>query len=85
MLNSFLLPYINTALSAVFEDLEPNQLNTSILKGSVVLRNLRIKVDALSAFSLPVDVTYGHIGKLEIKVWLIRIVASHSGQKAVNR
>ena len=68
MLESFLLPYFNPALSAVFEDLEPHQLYASILGGSLVLRNLKLKADALAALSIPVDVTYGHIAKLEVKV-----------------
>ncbi|CDJ35909.1 Vacuolar protein sorting-associated protein vps13, related [Eimeria mitis] len=74
MLESLLLPHLNTALSAVFEDLEPHQLYASILGGSLVLRNLKLKPDALAALSIPVDVTYGHVEKLEIKLNLLRLL-----------
>ncbi|CDI77654.1 AGAP005082-PA, related, related [Eimeria praecox] len=74
MLESLLLPYLNTALSAVFEDLEPHQLYASILRGSLVLRDLKLKADALAPLSIPVDVTYGHVERLEIKLSLLRLL-----------
>ncbi|OEH76375.1 hypothetical protein cyc_02576 [Cyclospora cayetanensis] len=75
MLESFLLPRINLALSNIFEDLEAHQVDASILNGFLILRNLKLKRDALAALSLPIDVTYGHVGKLEIKLKLWRLLS----------
>ncbi|KAL8275354.1 hypothetical protein Esti_000676 [Eimeria stiedai] len=74
MLESLLLPHLNTALSAVFEDLETHQVEASILGGSLVLRDLKIKEDALAALSLPIDVSYGHVGTLVVKLNLLRFM-----------
>ncbi|CDJ49750.1 AGAP005082-PA, related, related [Eimeria brunetti] len=60
--------------ASLFEDLEPSQLHASILGGSLVLRNLKLKADALAALSIPVDIAYGHIGRLEIKLNLLRLL-----------
>ena len=70
MLESLLLPHLNAALSAVFEDVEAHQLKASLLNGSLILRNLKIKSDALVPLSLPIEATYGHVGTLKIKVRL---------------
>lgn len=59
------------ALSTVFEDIEAHQLEASLLCGSLVLRNLKIRSEALAPLSLPIDVTYGYIRSLEIKVRLM--------------
>ncbi|KAL8448486.1 hypothetical protein Emed_003747 [Eimeria media] len=74
MLESLLLPHLNAALSAVFEDLETHQVEASILGGSLVLRNLKLKEDALAPLSLPIDVAYGHVGALTIKLNLLRLM-----------
>lgn len=68
MWESLLLPHLNKALSALFEDIKIQQVEASILSGSVTLRDLKIKPEALAPLSLPIDVTYGHVGTLEIKV-----------------
>ncbi|KAL8430018.1 hypothetical protein Efla_001373 [Eimeria flavescens] len=74
MLKYLLLPHLNAALSAVFEDLETHQIEASILGGTLALRNLKIKSDALAPLSLPINIAYGHVGTLVVKLNLLRLV-----------
>lgn len=70
MFASLLLSRLNAALSSVFEEIERRQLHVSILAGEVCLENLRLKKNVISPFSLPLEVSYGCIRSLRLKVGL---------------
>ena len=60
MLNGFIAPYT--------ENLSENDLQFSLVSGSLALNNLQIKRGALDSLNLPVEVHQGLIGQLHIYV-----------------
>ena len=59
MFESIIATVLNRVLGGYVSNLEKSQLNIGIWKGDVVLRNLKLKKEALDKFKLPVDVTQG--------------------------
>ncbi|KXS10872.1 hypothetical protein M427DRAFT_47658 [Gonapodya prolifera JEL478] len=49
-------------------NLDPQQLNVAVWSGDVVLKNLRLKREALDKFQLPIDVVSGYIGELTMQI-----------------
>jgi vacuolar protein sorting-associated protein 13A/C len=60
--------YLNEYLGKYVEGIDRESLNISIYAGDVVLRNLRLKQDALEELDLPVTVQAGMLGSLTLKV-----------------
>ncbi|KAJ3340068.1 hypothetical protein HDU93_007410 [Gonapodya sp. JEL0774] len=78
---------------ATVENLDPQQLNVAVWSGDVVLKNLRLKREALDKFQIPIDVVEGHVGELTMQIpWsdlrgspvkiLLREVSVLAGPKA---
>jgi vacuolar protein sorting-associated protein 13A/C len=63
-MNSAVATVLNKVLGDWIEDLNPDDLNLSILRGDVTLTNLRVKGEALNKFGLPVEVKSGYIGRI---------------------
>ncbi|KAL7754164.1 Vacuolar protein sorting-associated protein 13 [Sorochytrium milnesiophthora] len=64
---------LNRVLGDYVDNLQTEQLNIGIWRGDVVLKNLRLRRDALDKFDLPVDVVEaddfaGYIGDLTLKI-----------------
>lgn len=57
-----------------FDNVNISQLNVALEKGEVELEDLIIKKEALRHLKLPVDVTWGVVGKLTIQVPLLTIL-----------
>lgn len=55
-------------LGQYVSNLERNQLNIGIWAGDVVLRNLRLKKEALEKFQLPIEVLDGYLGELTLTI-----------------
>lgn len=60
LVNGFVAPYI--------ENFSENDLQFSLVSGSLALKDLQIKREALDAFNLPVEVHKGLIGQFHIYV-----------------
>ena len=60
--------YLNEYLGKYVEGIDRESLKISIYAGDVVLRNLRLKQDALEELDLPVTVKTGMLGSLTLKV-----------------
>lgn len=60
--------YLNEYLGKYVQDIDRESLKISIYAGDVVLRNLRLKPDALEDLDLPVSVHAGLLGMLRLKV-----------------
>ncbi|PFH34309.1 hypothetical protein BESB_074610 [Besnoitia besnoiti] len=75
MLASFLVSRLNAALSSVFHTIERDQLSISLLAGELCLENLRFKEDSLLPFSFPVQVTYGCVRFVRLKVNFLRLLS----------
>ena len=60
--------YLNEYLGKYVQGIDRESLKISIYAGDVVLRNLRLKPDALEDLDLPVSVHAGLLGMLRLKV-----------------
>ncbi|CEM04248.1 unnamed protein product [Vitrella brassicaformis CCMP3155] len=71
MLKRLLVRLLNRAFGAVFENFQGDQFTLSLFRGHVTFKNLTFKQDLFRMMSLPVDVTYGKVGNLTIKIpWM---------------
>jgi hypothetical protein len=78
MAKAALLNVLKRTLGEYVDGLDAESLHVSIRKGSVDLRNLSLKHEAIESLQLPVRVTRGHLGKVLVKVpW------SHLGSQSV--
>ena len=62
--------YLNVYLGKYVEGLDPQSLKVSVWAGDVVLRNLRLRPEALKGLNLPITVRGGVLGTLRLKVCL---------------
>ena len=60
--------YLNNYLGKYVLGLDPQSLKISVFKGDVVLRNLKLKAEALADLDLPITVKSGLLGSLTLKV-----------------
>ncbi|KAG0173105.1 hypothetical protein DFQ30_008890 [Apophysomyces sp. BC1015] len=68
MLESLVSTLLNRVLGAYVSNLNYNQLQIGIWSGDVVLRNLKLKREALDKLNLPVDVLEGYLGELTLNI-----------------
>ncbi|KAH8253644.1 hypothetical protein KR032_006328 [Drosophila birchii] len=59
---------LNKVLGDYIENLDRKQLKIGIWGGDVVLQNLKIRANALDEMDLPVQLIYGFLGKLVLKI-----------------
>jgi len=60
--------YLNKYLGQYVDGVDPKSLRISVWKGNVVLRDLRVRPEALQDLKLPVTVKAGMLGTLTLKV-----------------
>lgn len=60
--------YLNNYLGKYVYGLDQQSLKISVFKGDVVLRNLKLKPEALADLDLPITVKSGLVGSLTLKV-----------------
>ena len=83
MFNTFLTNILNSYLGELVEDLDVDNLGVGALNGDILLIDLKLRPDALVRFEnlilfyrsvcqafleLPIEVKYGSIGKLSLKI-----------------
>eukprot|EP00889_Picochlorum_renovo_P001728 jgi/Picre1/28758/NNA_004157.t1 len=68
MFEAQIVYYLNEYLGTYVQGIDRDSLKVSIYAGDVVLRNLRLKQDALEDLDLPVSVEAGMLGSLTLKV-----------------
>ena len=84
MFNTFLTNILNSYLGELVEDLDVDNLGVGALNGDILLIDLKLRPDALVWFKnliilylryvcqafleLPIEVKYGSIGKLSLKI-----------------
>ena len=59
---------LNTHLGKFIEDIDKDQLGASIFKGSLLLRNMRLKASMFDDSPFPFAVDYGRVGRIFIKI-----------------
>ncbi|KAL4443584.1 hypothetical protein ABPG75_011321 [Micractinium tetrahymenae] len=68
MFEGYVVYYLNQYLGKYVDGIDQKSLRISIYKGDVVLKNLRLRPDALASLDLPVTVRAGLLGSLTLKV-----------------
>jgi len=68
MFESLLESLLNKYLGEYVEGLSRDALSLSIWGGDIILDNVMLKKDIFAKFKLPLELIYGRIGKLRIKV-----------------
>ena len=59
---------LNRYLGTYVEGLNQRDLKVSVFRGNVVLKNLKLKPEALADLNLPISVKAGLLGSLTLKV-----------------
>lgn len=68
LLESVVASRLQFLLGLYFDDIDKTQLKLKVFNGTVELKNVRLRVDALEVFQLPYRVKWGQVGTLRIKV-----------------
>jgi hypothetical protein len=68
MLAKVLSDVLNAHLGTFIENLDTKQLGTSIYRGEVELKNMKLKKTMFKDSPLPFDLAYGHVGRIYLKV-----------------
>ena len=68
MFNTFLTNILNSYLGEIVEDLDLDNIGSGALHGDILLIDLKLRPDCLSVLELPLEVKYGSIGKLSLKI-----------------
>ena len=67
-MNTAIANILNSALGEWIENLNADQLNLSVFRGDINLKNLKVKSDALTQLGIPYKVVDGFVGKLHVKI-----------------
>jgi hypothetical protein len=68
MFDKIIVDILNSKLQAFIENLDPNQLGSSLLKGSLTLENLQLKTSLFNDSPLPFLLQAGQVGKIALKI-----------------
>ena len=68
MFNTFLTNILNSYLGEIVEDLDLENIGSGALHGDILLIDLKLRPDCLSVLELPIEVKFGCIGKLSLKI-----------------
>lgn len=67
-MNSAVASVLNKVLGDFIENLNPAQLNLSVFKGKINLRNLGLKAKVMDLLGLPFKLKFGIIGKIDVDI-----------------
>ena len=68
MFESILEKALNSVLGKYIEDLDSKDLNISIWGGDIKLNDINLKKDIFNMYKVPLDLIFGQIGELHIRV-----------------
>ena len=70
MLERYLSHMLTTKFGHIFENFDENKVRVSAWNGEIVLEDLYLKQNSSDALlsETPLEIRYGHIGKLEVKI-----------------
>ena len=68
MFESLITQVLNKVLGNFIENIDSDQLNISIMKGDVILTNMKLKQGLFDALPLPFALKFGKLGKLSLKI-----------------
>jgi vacuolar protein sorting-associated protein 13A/C len=68
MLESLVVSIINRTMGRYIDDIQQDQISIGIWKGDLSLNNVKVKKSAMDLLNLPVKITEGILGTLEVKI-----------------
>ena len=68
MFEKLISDLLNQHLGRFIEDIDKDQLGASIFKGSLLLRNMRLKASMFDDSPFPFALHYGRVGRIFIKI-----------------
>jgi vacuolar protein sorting-associated protein 13A/C len=68
MWESLVVGVLSSYLGEYVEGLDAENLRISLVGGRVTLRDLRLRAGALDSLDLPIQVTYGRLGVLDVEI-----------------
>jgi hypothetical protein len=75
-MNTAIANLLNKVLGDWIQDLNPDDLKVSFLKGIVTLKNLKVKINALDRLGLPFILRSGYVGKISVNISWTSITSS---------
>lgn len=68
MFETLITKVLNKVLGDFIENINPAQLDISLLKGDVTLLNMKLKANLFESLPLPFALEYGQIGRIHLKI-----------------
>ncbi len=68
MFESLITQVLNKVLGDFIENIDPAQLNISIMSGNVILTNMKLKKSLFDSMPLPFALKFGQLGTLSLKI-----------------
>ena len=68
MFETLITTVLNKVLGDFIENIDPQQLNISIMNGDVYLTNMKLKSTLFDSMPLPFSLAYGKIGVIHLKI-----------------
>lgn len=68
MFETLITTVLNKVLGDFIENIDPQQLNISIMNGDVYLTNMKLKSTLFDSMPLPFSLAYGQIGVIHLKI-----------------
>jgi vacuolar protein sorting-associated protein 13A/C len=68
MFESLITQVLNKVLGDFIENVDPNQLNISIMNGDVKLTNMKLKASLFDSMPLPFALKFGQLGTMQLKI-----------------
>jgi N-terminal region of Chorein or VPS13 len=68
MFEALITKVLNKVLGDFIENLQPHQLDISLLKGDVNLLDMKLRADLFASLPLPFALVFGKIGRIHIRI-----------------
>ena len=76
MFETIISDALNQHLGAFIENIDPAQLGSSIYRGALLLKNMRLKPSMFDSSPVPFQLKYGQIGRIYLKLPIWDMFAS---------
>eukprot|EP00347_Sterkiella_histriomuscorum_P017164 403350423 len=75
MFEKLITQVLNKVLGDFIENIDPAQLNISVLNGNVSLQNMKLKSTLFNSMPLPFQLEYGQIGTINLKIPVFNLMS----------
>lgn len=68
MFEALITKLLNKVLGNFIENIDPEQLNISLLRGDIIMTNMKLRSDLFEALPVPFALDYGQIGLIRMRI-----------------